>query len=57
MMACVILRNMIIENERALNLKFFYDNAASCVKQTRNHNHIEALLETYQEIEDSCTYT
>jgi hypothetical protein len=32
---CVILYNMIIEDERDLNLKFFYDNIDSRVKPQR----------------------
>jgi hypothetical protein len=38
---CVILYNMIIEDERDFNLKFFYDNIDSRVKpQRRSHSSI-----------------
>jgi hypothetical protein len=56
MMACVILHNMIIEDERDLNLEFFYNNVGSRVKPTRNLDRIQAFLETYREIKDSSTH-
>jgi hypothetical protein len=43
---------MIIEDERDLNLEFFYDNVGSRVKPTRNPNEIQAFLETYRNIEN-----
>jgi hypothetical protein len=46
MVACVILHNMIPEDERDLNLGFFYDNVGSIVKPIRNPNRIQAFLET-----------
>lgn len=55
-MTCAILHNMIIEDERDLDLKFFFDNVGSHVKPTRNPNCIQAFLETYHEIEASGTH-
>ena len=45
--ACVILHNMIIDDERDLNLELFYDNIDSRVKPTRNSDEINAFLKTY----------
>jgi hypothetical protein len=45
MACCVILQNMIIQDERDLNLEFFYDNVGSQVNSQRNPNRI-----TYQQI-------
>jgi hypothetical protein len=53
---CVILHNMIIEDERDLNLEFFYDNVGSRVKPTRNPDEIQAFLETYCNIENVETH-
>ena len=44
MTACVILDNMIIDDERDLNLEFFYDNVGSHVKPTRDGNEIMHFL-------------
>jgi hypothetical protein len=52
---CVILHNMIIEDERDLNLEFFYDKVDSRVKPTRNPIEIKAFLETYHNIENAET--
>jgi hypothetical protein len=43
---CVILHNMIIEDEKRLKLEFFYDNVGSRVKPHRNRGRIQAFLET-----------
>ena len=56
MMACVILHNMIIEDERGLNLELDYDNIGSRVKSQRHPDRIEAFLETYRKIEDKATH-
>ena len=48
---------MIIEDERDLDLEFFYDNIGSRVKPQRNPNRIQAFLETYRQIEDKATHT
>ena len=56
MTACVILHNMIIEDERDLNLEFFYDNIGSRVKPARNPYHIAAFFETYKQIENHDTH-
>ena len=56
MTCCVILLNMIIEDERDLNLEIFYDNVGSRVKPTRNLDRIQAFLETYREVEDANTH-
>jgi hypothetical protein len=52
----VILHNMIIEDERDLNLEFFYNNVGTCVKPLRNPNRIQAFLETYRGIENVGTH-
>ena len=52
MTCCVILHNMIIEDERDLDLELSYDNVGSHVKPARNPDHIRAFLQTYREIED-----
>jgi hypothetical protein len=57
MKACVILHNMIIKDERDLNLEFFFDNVGSRVRAARNLDHIQAFLETYRQIEDSATHS
>ena len=46
MTACVILHNMIIENESGLNLELDYDNIGSWVKAQMNPDWIEAFFET-----------
>jgi hypothetical protein len=37
-------------------LEFFYDNVGSRVKPTRNPDEIQALLETYRNIENAETH-
>ena len=56
MTACVILHNMIIEDERDLNLKFFYDNIGRRVKPARNPDEITAFLETCKQRESRDTH-
>ena len=56
MTCCVILHNMILEDERAMNLKFFYDNMGNRVKPVRDPNRIRAFLQTYKEIENADTH-
>jgi hypothetical protein len=56
MTCCVILHNMIIEDERGLNLPCFYDNVGTRVRPKRNPNRLEGFLQTYQEIEDKATH-
>lgn len=51
---CVILHNMVIEDERDLEL--IYDNVCSRVKPIRNLYHVQAFFLTYQEIEDANTH-
>jgi hypothetical protein len=36
MTTCVILHNMIIDDEKHLNLAFFFDNIGICVKPSKN---------------------
>ena len=46
-MTCyVIFHNMILEDERGMNLEFFYDNVGSRVKPARDPNRIRAFLQT-----------
>jgi hypothetical protein len=56
MTCCVILHNMIIEDERGLNLSCFYDNVGIRVRPERNPNRLEGFLQTYREIEDKATH-
>ena len=56
MTTCVILHNMIIEDERGLDLEFFFDNVGTRVKSTKNPDRIQTFLETYRDIENSGTH-
>ena len=56
MTACVILHNMIVEDERDLEFEFNYDNVGSRVKPARDTDEITAFLETYWQIEDRDTH-
>jgi hypothetical protein len=47
---------MIIEDEKDLNLEFFFDNVDIRVKPTRNPEKILAFLETYRNIENAGTH-
>ena len=47
---------MILEDERGMNLEFFYDNVGSRVKQARDSNRIRAFLHTYREIWNANTH-
>jgi hypothetical protein len=53
MTTCVIMHNMIIEDEKDLDLEFFFDNVGTRVKPARNPDHIQAFLETYRDIENA----
>ena len=52
----LILHNMIIEDERGLDLEFDYDNVSSLVKPARHPDRIRAFLQTCREIEDNNTH-
>jgi hypothetical protein len=56
MTCCVILHNMIIEDERELSLPCFYDNVGTRVEPQRNPDRIEAFLETHRQIENASTH-
>jgi hypothetical protein len=56
MKCCVILHNMILEDERGLNLPCFYDNVGIRVQPERNPNRLQAFLQTHREIEDANTH-
>ena len=56
MASCAILHNMILEDERGMNLEFFHDNMGSRVKPARDPNHIRVFLKTYKEIENANTH-
>jgi hypothetical protein len=51
MTTCVILHNIITEDERDLNLLFFFDNVGIRVKSSRNPDTVQAFLKTYRLIE------
>jgi hypothetical protein len=56
-MECVvILRNMILEDERWLNLPCFYDNVGTRVQPERNPCRIQDFLEAHRAIEDAKTH-
>ena len=56
MKCCVILHNMILEDERGLNLPCFYDNVGTRVQPERNPSRIRAFLQAHREIEDATTH-
>ena len=56
MTCCVILHNMILEDERGLNLPCFYDNVGTRVQPERNPNRVEAFLEAHRAIENANTH-
>jgi hypothetical protein len=47
---------MIIEEEKDLNLEFFFDNVGTHVKTTRNQDKIQVFLETYRNIKNADTH-
>jgi hypothetical protein len=47
---------MIIEDEKDLNLEFFFNNVGTRVKPTRNPDKTQAFLETYQNIKNAGTH-
>ena len=47
---------MILEDERGMNLEFFYDNVGSRVKPVRDPNRIRAFLQTYKKIDNVDTH-
>jgi hypothetical protein len=53
MTTCVILHNMIIDDDRGLNLSFFFDNVCTRVKPARNPDNVAAVFKTYREIENA----
>jgi hypothetical protein len=55
MTTCVILHNMIIEDEKHLNLEFFFDNVGTRVKPSGNPDKMQAFLETFRKIENRAT--
>ena len=56
MKCCVILHNMILEDERGLNLPCFYDNVGTRVQPERNPSRIHAFLQAHRQIEDAITH-
>jgi hypothetical protein len=56
MTCCVILHNMIIEDERGLNLPCFYDNVGTRVRPERNPDRIAGFLEAHRQIENAATH-
>jgi hypothetical protein len=53
---CVIIHNMIIEDEWDLDLECFYNNVGSRVKPKRNPDRLQALLDSSKEIEHEATH-
>ena len=56
MTACVILYNMIIKDERELDMEYNYDNVGSRVKPARDADEITRFLDTYQMIDSRATH-
>ena len=56
MTCCVILHNMIVEDERGLDLDLVYDNVRKRVKPARNPDSIRAFFQTYWEIVNKETH-
>jgi hypothetical protein len=56
MTTCVILHNMIIEDEKHLNLEFFFDNVGTLVKPSIILDKIQAFLETIRNTENAATH-
>jgi hypothetical protein len=52
----MILHNMIIEDEKHLNLEFFFYNVGTRVKPSRNPDKMQAFLETFRKIENRATH-
>jgi hypothetical protein len=52
----VILHNMIIEDEKHLNLEFFFNNVGTRVRPSRNPDKIQTFLETFRNIENRGTH-
>jgi hypothetical protein len=48
MICCAIFHNMIVENEKWLNLEFFYANANNRAKPQRNPDRIQVFLDMYR---------
>jgi hypothetical protein len=47
---------MIIQDNKHLNLEFFFNNVGTRVKPSRNPNKIQAYLKTFQNIENRATH-
>lgn len=57
MTACVILHNMILENERGQNQDYnVFDLMGHCVRPCKNANRIQRFLQVYHEIRDADTH-
>ena len=56
MKCCVILHNMILEDERELNLPCFYDNVGTRVQPKKNSSRVQAFLQAHRDIEDAATH-
>ena len=56
MTCCVILHNMILEDERGLNLPCFYDNVGTRVRPERELSRVQAFLQAHRDIEDAATH-
>jgi hypothetical protein len=48
MIAYIILRNMIVADERHLTFPFQFDNIGSCVKPMRDPDRFKAFFELYR---------
>jgi hypothetical protein len=53
----MILHNMIINDERGLELEFFYDNVGSHVNRTETPIAFKHCFERHRQTEDSGTHT
>jgi hypothetical protein len=56
MTCCVILHDMIIDDERGLSFPCFYDNFGTRVPTQWNSDRIEVFLETHRLIENATTH-
>ncbi|TVU02867.1 hypothetical protein EJB05_51609, partial [Eragrostis curvula] len=52
MTACVIMHNMIIEDERGEDVEYDYEGMGRKVTPRKDHDRIERFVQVHQEIQD-----